>query len=94
MRLFRSKANDLLEQHLRRTGIDEIWWPHAKTAITFCEARRWFEPVLSAEGLLDSRDVVALLGLEPFVRGGIDWGAHQGLDDSASCQFFEEVAEG
>src|SRR4051812_30449257 len=94
-RLFRSKSNDLLEQHLVRVGVDQIWWPQARVAISNCEARRWFEPVLSAAGPIASRTVVAAMALEPFVRGGVDWDAHPNpfLDNPVFRDLYEETLE-
>lgn len=92
MRLFRSRATALVEQHLERKGIDEVWWPSAKAAIAHCEQRQWFEPVFTASGPVAARSVVALLELEPFVQGGVDWDAHPNpfLNDPASRHFYDQ----
>lgn len=76
MRLFKSRATGLIEQHLEGLGIDPVWWPGVKTAIQLCEQKQWFETVFTAAGPAPARSVAALLKLEPFVRGGVDWDAH------------------
>lgn len=92
MRLFRSRADALVEQHLAVVGLHEAWWPSAKAAIAYCEQGQWFEPVMSQDGVFVARDLVAYLKLEPFVRGGVDWNAHRNplLNDPTSRHFYDE----
>lgn len=92
MRLFRSRADALVEQHLESIGLDEGWWPAAKAAIACCEQRDWFEPLMSMDGVFAARDLVAHLSLEPFVRGGVDWDAHSDpfLADPNARAFYDD----
>lgn len=99
MPLFRSRATALLEQHLKRKGLDKVWWDSAKSAIAYCEEGDWFAPIVTASGPVEAHAVVRLLGLEPFVQGDVDWGAvarmprNPFLQDEMSLQFFEERFE-
>src|SRR4051794_9443875 len=92
MRLFRGRADALIEQHLESTELHRGWWESAKAAIAYCEQGKWFEPVMSQDGVFAARDLVAQLGLEPFVRGGVDWNALRNpfLADPASRHFYDE----
>jgi hypothetical protein len=73
--LFRRKTRteDEIRSHLERLGISPSWLRSALDAIRYCEAGNEFEPVFSVAGPAPARSVVALMGLEPFVRGEIDW---------------------
>jgi hypothetical protein len=69
----KTKAEDAVRSHLDRLGISSFWLRSALDAIRYCEAGNEFEPVFSVAGPAPARSVVALMGLEPFVRGEIDW---------------------
>jgi hypothetical protein len=72
---FRRKTTieDAVRSHLERLGISPFWLRSALDAIRYCEAGNEFEPVFSVAGPAPARSVVALMGLEPFVRREIDW---------------------
>ena len=72
---FRRKTTteDAVRRHLERLGISPFWLRSALDAIRYCEAGNEFEPVFSVAGPAPARSVVALMGLEPFVRREIDW---------------------
>jgi hypothetical protein len=73
--LFRRSASveDLVRGHLERLGISSFWFRSALDAIRCCEQGDYFQPVFSITGPAPARSVVALMNLEPFVRGEIDW---------------------
>jgi hypothetical protein len=73
--LFRrkTKVEHAVRSHLERLGISPNWLRSALDAIRYCEAGNEFEPVFSVAGPAPARSVVALMGLEPFVRREIDW---------------------
>ena len=75
MGLFRRKTTveDAVRSHLERLGISPFWLRSALDAIHHCEKSRQFEPVFGVAGPAPARSVVALMGLEPFLRGEIDW---------------------
>jgi hypothetical protein len=54
-------------------GLSGFWLRSALDAIRHCEQGEYFEPVFSVAGPAPARSVVALMGLEPFLRGKIDW---------------------
>ncbi len=69
----RTGSEDLVRGHLERLGVSPFWLRSALDAIRYCERGEPFEPVFSIAGPAPARSVVALLNLEPFVRGEIDW---------------------
>jgi hypothetical protein len=69
----RTGSEDLVRGHLERLGVSPFWLRSALDAIRYCEQGEPFEPVFSIAGPAPARSVVALLSLEPFVRGEIDW---------------------
>jgi hypothetical protein len=69
----RTGSEDLVRGHLERLGVSPFWLRSALDAIRYCERGEPFEPVFSIAGPAPARSVVALLSLEPFVRGEIDW---------------------
>jgi hypothetical protein len=71
--MFRSKKKKLIHQQLDRRGLLDGWWQVAEAAIAQCEKGDPLEPMLSGAGPIPARSLVALLGLEPFVEGGVDW---------------------
>ena len=73
--LFRRRASteDLVRRHLERSGVSPYWLQSALDAVRLCERGQPFEPVFSIAGPAPARSVVALMNLEPFVRGEIDW---------------------
>jgi hypothetical protein len=73
--LFRRRTNieELVRRHLERLGISSFWLRSALDAIRYCERGEYFDPVFSVAGPAPARSVVALMNLEPFVRGRIDW---------------------
>jgi hypothetical protein len=72
--LFHRSTSELpLRQHLQRLGVSEAWLPSAEAAIRHCERGEYFEPVFSVAGPAPARSVVALMRLEPFLRGEIGW---------------------
>jgi hypothetical protein len=75
VRLFKRRVTtkELLRGHLQRLGISAAWLPSARDAIRYCEERDYFQPVFSVAGPAPARSVIALMRLEPFVRGEIDW---------------------
>lgn len=100
MRPFRSKADKLLRQHLERIGVDKFWLGSAKQAVRYCEAGAYFEPVLTAAGPIAARTAVAILKLESFVEGTIDWSVTEkdsaflvGPAEELHEQRFAEAAE-
>jgi hypothetical protein len=72
---FRRKTttDDAVRSHLERLGISSFWLRSALDAIRHCESGNDFEPVFSVSGPAPARSVVALMGLDPFVRCEIDW---------------------
>ena len=75
MGLFRRRTSieELVRGHLERLGVSPFWLRSALDAIRYCEQGEYFEPVFSVAGPAPARSVVALMNLEPFVRGQIDW---------------------
>lgn len=75
VRLFkrRTRKEDLLRGHLERLGVSPAWLPSASDAIRYCEEGEYFQPVFSVAGPAPARSVVALMRLQPFVEGEIDW---------------------
>lgn len=75
MGLFRRRTGleDALRAHLERLGVSSFWLGSALDAIHCCEQGDIFQPVFSVAGPAPARHVVALMKLEPFVRGEIDW---------------------
>jgi hypothetical protein len=73
--LFRRRASteDLVREHLERSGVSRFWLQSALDAVHLCERGQPFEPVFSIAGPAPARSVVALMNLEPFVRVEIDW---------------------
>jgi hypothetical protein len=69
----KTKVEDTVRGHLERLGISSFWLRSALDAIRYCESGNEFEPVFSVAGPAPARSVVALMGLEPFVRREIDW---------------------
>jgi hypothetical protein len=69
----RTTLDDMLRAHLERLGVSSFWLRSALDAIHFCEQGDFFQPVFSVAGPAPARSVVALMKLEPFVRGEIDW---------------------
>jgi hypothetical protein len=63
----------VLREHLERLGVSSFWLRSALDAIHYCEQGDIFQPVFSVAGPAPARSVVALMRLEPFVRGEIDW---------------------
>ena len=68
-----TKTEELLGGHLERLGVAPVWLQSAKDAIEYCERAEYFQPVFSVAGPAPARSVVALMRLEPFVQGEIDW---------------------
>ena len=79
--MFRGKPKRLVQQHLERRGLPQFWWQVAAAAIGYCEGDEPLEPLITGAGPMPARSVVALLGLEPFVEGGISWSLHDELTD-------------
>jgi hypothetical protein len=73
--LFRRRTGieELVRGHLDRLGVSPFWLRSALDAIRYCEQGEQFQPVFSVAGPAPARSVVALMNLEPFVRGEIDW---------------------
>jgi hypothetical protein len=69
----RTRTEELIRGHLERLGISPVWLRSALDAIRFCDQGEYFQPVFSAAGPAPARSVIALMRLEPFVRGEIDW---------------------
>ena len=69
----RAKLDEVLRAHLERLEVSSFWLRSALDAIRYCEQGDFFQPVFSVAGPAPARSVVALLRLEPFVRGEIDW---------------------
>jgi hypothetical protein len=69
----RDKKKKLIRQQLRRRGLLSAWWPTAEAAITQCESGNPLEALPSGAGPVPARSIVALLRLEPFVEGSVDW---------------------
>jgi hypothetical protein len=69
----RTKLEKVLPEHLERLGVSSFWLRSALDAIHYCELGDFFQPVFSVAGPAPARSVVALMRLEPFVRGEIDW---------------------
>jgi hypothetical protein len=69
----RTSIEELVRRHLERLGVSPLWLRSALDAIRYCERGEYFEPVFSVAGPAPARSVVALMRLEPFVRGQIDW---------------------
>jgi hypothetical protein len=69
----RTRVEDVLQEHLERLGVSSFWLRSALDAIHYCEQGDFFQPVFSVAGPAPARSVVALMRLEPFVRGEIDW---------------------
>jgi hypothetical protein len=69
----RTSVEDLVRGHLDRLGVSPFWFRSALDAIRYCEQGEYFQPVFSVAGPAPARSVVALMNLEPFVRGEIDW---------------------
>ena len=75
MGLFRRRTTleEVLPAHLERLGVSSFWLRSALDAIHYCEQGDIFQPVFGVAGPAPARSVVALMKLEPFVRGEIDW---------------------
>jgi hypothetical protein len=73
--LFRRRASteDLVREHLERSDVSRFWLQSALDALRLCEQGQPFEPVFSIAGPAPARSVIALMNLEPFLRGEIDW---------------------
>ena len=71
--MFRTKRTKLIRQQLERRALPQPWWPTVEFAVARCERGEPREPVLSGAGPIPARSLVALLGIEPLVDGGIDW---------------------
>jgi hypothetical protein len=69
----RTTIEELVRGHLDRLGVSPFWSRSALDAIRHCEQGEYFQPVFSVAGPAPARSVVALMNLEPFVRGEIDW---------------------
>jgi hypothetical protein len=69
----RTSVEELVRGHLDRLGVSPFWFRSALDAIRYCERGEYFQPVFSVAGPAPARSVVALMNLEPFVRGKIDW---------------------
>ena len=69
----RTSIEELVRGHLDRLGVSPFWSRSALDAIRYCEQGEYFQPVFSVAGPAPARSVVALMNLEPFVRGEIDW---------------------
>lgn len=69
----RAGADDLLRGHLERLGVSPFWLRSALDAIRYCEQGEYFQPVFSVAGPAPARSVIALMRLEPYVQGEIDW---------------------
>jgi hypothetical protein len=69
----RTSVEELVRGHLDRLGVSPFWLRSALDAIRYCEQGEQFQPVFSVAGPAPARSVVALMKLEPFVRGEIDW---------------------
>jgi hypothetical protein len=69
----RIRLEEVLRGHLERLGVSSFWLRSALDAIRHCEQGDFFQPVFSVAGPAPARSVVALMKLEPFVRGEIDW---------------------
>jgi hypothetical protein len=69
----RTSIEELVRGHLDRLGVSPFWFRSALDAIHYCEQGEYFQPVFSVAGPAPARSVVALMNLEPFVRGEIDW---------------------
>jgi hypothetical protein len=69
----RNSIEELVRGHLDRLGVSPFWFRSALDAIRYCERGEYFQPVFSVAGPAPARSVVALMNLEPFVRGEIDW---------------------
>ena len=69
----RTSTEELVRGHLERLGVSLFWSRSALDAIHYCERGEYFEPVFSVAGPAPARSVVALMNLEPFMRGEIDW---------------------
>jgi hypothetical protein len=69
----RASTEDLVREHLERSGVSAFWLQSALDALRLCESGQPFEPVFSIAGPAPARSVIALMNLEPFLRGEIDW---------------------
>jgi hypothetical protein len=69
----RTSIEELVRGHLERLGVSPSWLRSALDGIRYCEQGEYFQPVFSVAGPAPARSVVALMDLEPFVRGEIDW---------------------
>jgi hypothetical protein len=69
----RTSLEEVLRGHLERLGVSSFWLRSALDAVHYCEQGDFFQPVFSVAGPAPARSVVALMRLEPFVRGEIDW---------------------
>jgi len=81
----RDKARRLIHEHLARRGLLEAWWPTAEAAIAQCEGGEPLVPMASGAGPVPARSVVALLSLESFVEGGLDWHNRDELTEPAGA---------
>ena len=100
--LFKRKAgaDEFLRAHLERLGVSPFWLRSALDAIRYCEQGEYFQPVFSVAGPAPARSVIALLRLEPYVRGEIDWNVSPsespfwvGSVGDLRDELFEETAE-
>ena len=96
----RVAADDLLRGHLERLGVSPFWLRSALDAIRYCEQGEYFQPVFSVAGPAPARSVIALLRLEPYVQGEIDWNVSPsespfwvGSVGDLRDELFEETAE-
>jgi hypothetical protein len=69
----RTSTEDLVREHLERSDVSRFWLQSALDALRLCEQGQPFEPVFSIAGPAPARSVIALMNLEPFLRGEIDW---------------------
>jgi hypothetical protein len=79
--VFRAKRTRLIHQHLEGRGLIRAWWDTAEAAVNQCEEGHPLEPLFTGAGPVPARSVVALMGLEPFVEGGVDWTIDDDLAD-------------
>jgi hypothetical protein len=96
----RTGADELLRAHLERLGVSPFWLRSALDAIRYCEQGEYFQPVFSVAGPAPARSVIALLRLEPYVQGEIDWNVSPsespfwvGSVGDLRDELFEETAE-
>jgi hypothetical protein len=77
----RDKRTKLIRQQLEQRGLLKAWWQTAEAAVAQCERGDPLEPMVTGAGPMPARSLVALLGLEPFVEGGVDWSVPDDLTE-------------